>query len=127
MTEFAAVDDYLPLRRLAHWARSTPDAIYLTQPMVDGSVREFTWGEVHDSAGSGQHQADPQTRTSEKHAGFFAKEVVEFLKSAYNDGRFERLVLVAEPSRIERRMASLAAWLDPRSSQLTITTRSSAR
>ncbi len=46
----AVIDEYLPLRRLAFWARTTPDKVYLTQPLADGAVREFTWGEVHDSA-----------------------------------------------------------------------------
>ena len=46
----AAIDDYLPLRRLAHWARVAPERVYLTQPLIDGTVRDFTWGEVRDSA-----------------------------------------------------------------------------
>mgnify|MGYP003393474458 CR=1 FL=1 len=46
----AVIDEYLPLRRLAFWARTTPDKVYLTQPLADGAVREFTWAEVHDSA-----------------------------------------------------------------------------
>ncbi|MCX7069505.1 MAG: AMP-binding protein [Gammaproteobacteria bacterium] len=46
----AAIDAYLPLRRLAYWAQTTPDAVYLTQPLADGTVRTFTWAEVHDTA-----------------------------------------------------------------------------
>ena len=38
----AAIDAYLPLRRLAHWAQTTPDAVYLTQPLADGAVRELS-------------------------------------------------------------------------------------
>lgn len=64
----------------------------------EGDLRTGGKGEVHDSAGSGQHQADPQTRTSEKHADIFAKQVAAKLKSAHNDKAFDELVLVAAPS-----------------------------
>ncbi|MBA4285931.1 MAG: AMP-binding acetyl-CoA synthetase [Xanthomonadaceae bacterium] len=46
----AAIDACLPLRRLAYWAQTTPDAVYLTQPLADGTVRTFTWAEVRDTA-----------------------------------------------------------------------------
>ena len=41
-----------PLSQLAHWARTTPDAIYLTQPIAgsaSGECRDFTWAEALDS------------------------------------------------------------------------------
>lgn len=59
-------------------------------------------GEVMDSAGSGQHQADPQTNTSEKHADHFAKELSEFLHHERDKGTFSSLVLVAEPKLLGR-------------------------
>lgn len=64
----------------------------------EGDLRTGGKGEVHDSAGAGQHQADPQTSTGEKHADIFAKEVAERLKSAQNDRSFDELIVVAEPS-----------------------------
>jgi long-chain acyl-CoA synthetase len=36
----------LALQRLYHWERSSPDRVALTQPMGDGTVREFIWREI---------------------------------------------------------------------------------
>ncbi|RJF96322.1 AMP-binding acetyl-CoA synthetase [Noviherbaspirillum saxi] len=33
-----------------HWERTQPDAIYLTEPMPDGRVVDYTWKEVGDQA-----------------------------------------------------------------------------
>nr|WP_180204271.1 AMP-binding protein [Pseudomonas sp. SbOxS1]NYU04116.1 AMP-binding protein [Pseudomonas sp. SbOxS1] len=38
------------LHRFLHWEHSTPDAIYLTQPLPDGSVQDYSWREVGDQA-----------------------------------------------------------------------------
>lgn len=64
----------------------------------EGDLRTGGKGEVHDSGGSGQHQADPQTSTSEKHADIFAKQVAEHLKQALNDNAFSTLVIAAAPA-----------------------------
>ena len=68
----------------------------------EGDLRTGGKGEIHDSGGSGQHQADPQTTTSEKHADIFAKQVTERLKSGLNDDAFKELVVVADPSFLGR-------------------------
>lgn len=68
----------------------------------EGDLRTGGKGEVEDSAGHGRHQADPQTRTSEKHADFFAKEVSEKLKAGLNEEAFDALILVAEPQFLGR-------------------------
>lgn len=36
------------LDRLAHWARVQPETVYLTQPVADGSVIDYTWKQVED-------------------------------------------------------------------------------
>ena len=36
----------LPLARLQQWASERPDAIFFTQPMGQGAVRDFTFAEV---------------------------------------------------------------------------------
>jgi long-subunit acyl-CoA synthetase (AMP-forming) len=36
------------LERLEHWARTTPDRTYLTQPLPDGTVVEYSWARVWD-------------------------------------------------------------------------------
>nr|WP_314533006.1 AMP-binding protein [uncultured Pseudomonas sp.] len=38
------------LHSFLHWEHSTPDTIYLTQPMFDASVQDFSWREVGDQA-----------------------------------------------------------------------------
>jgi long-chain acyl-CoA synthetase len=38
------------LERLEHWARTTPDRTYLTQPLPDGTVVEYRWARVWDEA-----------------------------------------------------------------------------
>ncbi len=68
----------------------------------EGDLRTGGKGAVHDSGGSGQHQADPQTTTSEKHADIFAKQVTERLKAELNNDAFQRLVIVADPSFLGR-------------------------
>ena len=68
----------------------------------EGDLRTGGKGEIHDSGGSGQHQADPQTTTSEKHADIFAKQVTDRLKSGLNDDAFKELVIVADPSFLGR-------------------------
>ena len=38
------------LERLEHWARTTPDRTYMTQPLPDGTVVEYSWSRVWDEA-----------------------------------------------------------------------------
>ncbi|MGH8517069.1 MAG: AMP-binding protein, partial [Panacagrimonas sp.] len=40
----------LPLESFCRWERTQPNAIYLTQPMGGGVVREWTWAQVGDEA-----------------------------------------------------------------------------
>ncbi|MFM6985251.1 MAG: AMP-binding protein [Hydrogenophaga sp.] len=40
--------EFLALERLYHWERTAPNRIALTQPMGDGTVRDFSWSEVAD-------------------------------------------------------------------------------
>ena len=35
---------------LLHWERTTPDAVYLTQPLADGRSVDFSWAQVADQA-----------------------------------------------------------------------------
>ena len=43
-------EDALALQRLYHWERTAPNRVALTQPMGDGKVRDYTWGEVLDQS-----------------------------------------------------------------------------
>ncbi|MCY1348873.1 Long-chain-fatty-acid--CoA ligase FadD15 [compost metagenome] len=38
------------LHRFLHWESGTPDAIYLTQPLPDGTVVDYSWREVGEQA-----------------------------------------------------------------------------
>lgn len=38
------------LERLEHWARTAPDRTYLTQPLPDGLVVEYSWARVWDES-----------------------------------------------------------------------------
>jgi len=42
--------DTLALQRLYHWEKTTPDRVALTQPMIGGKVRDYTWREVLDQS-----------------------------------------------------------------------------
>lgn len=48
MPQIAAED--LPLLRLQHWERTRPEALYLSQPVGGGALRQFSWGETADQA-----------------------------------------------------------------------------
>lgn len=42
--------DQLPLQRLYHWARTTPDRVAFTQPIGGGVVKDYPWAEVLDQS-----------------------------------------------------------------------------
>ena len=37
-----------PVQRLCHWAQTTPDRIYLTQPLGMGQVQDISWAQAAD-------------------------------------------------------------------------------
>ena len=42
------VDNFnTPVSMLRHWAKKTPDRIYLSQPTAEGVIH-YTWSEVYD-------------------------------------------------------------------------------
>ncbi len=43
-------DNALGLQRLYHWEATAPNEVALTQPMGDGNVRNYTWGELLDQS-----------------------------------------------------------------------------
>jgi long-chain acyl-CoA synthetase len=42
--------EHLALQRLYHWEKTRPNAIYMTQPMGQGVVKDFTWAQTVDQA-----------------------------------------------------------------------------
>lgn len=67
-----------------------------------GDLRTGGKGEVIESTSAASHQSDPQTSTMEKHADIFASEVAEFLRKRRAAGKYDSLVLVAEPQFLGR-------------------------
>ena len=37
-----------PVQRMCHWAQTTPDKIYLTQPLGQGAVQDISWAQAAD-------------------------------------------------------------------------------
>ena len=44
----AVISRATPVHCLLHWAERTPNKVYFTQPLTDGSVVDYTWREVAD-------------------------------------------------------------------------------
>ncbi len=44
MAQSPCAPEHLPLARIFHWERTRPHHAYLTQPMGNGVVRDYTWG-----------------------------------------------------------------------------------
>lgn len=42
------IEKQTSLHCLYHWAKHTPDNVYLTQPFPDGRVEDITWKEAAD-------------------------------------------------------------------------------
>ncbi|MBM3104206.1 AMP-binding protein [Pseudomonas sp. V1] len=67
------------LHRFLDWERSTPDSIYLTQPMPDGSVQDYSWREVGDQArrmAAHLHSLELPAKSS---IGLFAKNTAHWI------------------------------------------------
>ena len=45
-TGMAIKADDLLLARAAHWERTTPDKVFLTQPHSGGQTTDYTWRQV---------------------------------------------------------------------------------
>lgn len=82
--------------------------------MYASQLRTGGKGAVIDSAGSGQHQPDPQVSQSEKHAAHFARELAAYLYQQRTDDAFAHLVVVAEP----KFLGHLRTQLDQPTTQL---------
>ena len=45
-TTITLTPDDLPLQRFYHWERERPDAVFMTQPIGAGAVRDITWSQA---------------------------------------------------------------------------------
>lgn len=48
--QMQVAEPQFPLQCLSHWAQIKGDVVYLTQPLADGRVQEFTWSDVRNQA-----------------------------------------------------------------------------
>ena len=55
-------------------------------------------GRVHDRSGPARHAMEPDTGVKEEGRRRFVKELVERLKTAHLQGKFDQLVLLAAPA-----------------------------
>jgi protein required for attachment to host cells len=55
-------------------------------------------GRVHDRIGQARHAMEPDTGVKEEERRRFVKELVERLKTAHFQGKFDQLVLLAAPA-----------------------------
>ena len=49
-TTITLTPDDLPLQRFYHWERERPDAVFMTQPLGAGAVRDISWGQAASEA-----------------------------------------------------------------------------
>jgi len=55
-------------------------------------------GRVHDRTGLARHSLEPNTSVKEEERRRFVKELVDQLKTAYFQGKFDQLVLLVAPA-----------------------------
>lgn len=63
-----------------------------------GDLISDNQGEAHESVGKGRHPMEPETQPKKQEAIIFAKQVLNHLESARNNGTFERFYIAASPS-----------------------------
>ena len=72
-----------------------------THPAGSAHVRDLISdapGRVHDRTGPARHGMEPDTGVKEEERRRFVKELVEALRAARLQGRFDQLVLLAAPA-----------------------------
>ena len=73
----------------------------LTHPEGAAHARDLVSdapGRVHDRAGPARHSMEPDTGVKEEQRRRFVKDLVERLKTAHLQGKFDQLVLLAAPA-----------------------------
>ncbi len=63
-----------------------------------GDLRTGGEGSVTDRMGQGQRQTGARVDTGEKHTEAFAREIADYLSKARSGGRFQHLIVAAEPA-----------------------------
>ncbi len=76
-------DDRLALQRLYHWERTAPNQVALTQPIGDGSVRDYTWGEVLEQSRRMAAHLKSLGLQRGDHAAIFSKNTAHWLMSDF--------------------------------------------
>ncbi len=76
-------DDRLALQRLYHWERTAANHVALTQPMGDGVVRDYTWGEVLDQSRRMAAHLQSLGLQPGDHIAIFSKNTAHWLMSDF--------------------------------------------
>jgi len=93
------------------------EVITLEHPKSGLSVEELTRddaGRAYDRFGSGRHAMEPATSPKQKEADNFARELAHYLEKARQEGKTNRLILIAEAAFL----GMLRRHLAPAASQL---------
>lgn len=80
----------------------------------EGDLATGGQGEVIESMGRSSRKTGPEVTALEKHAESFAKEIVAYLREAYEKKHFGELVIVAAPRELGRIRDNLDPVLEKR-------------
>jgi long-chain acyl-CoA synthetase len=76
-------DDRLALHRLYHWEKTAANKVALTQPLGDGVVRDYTWGEVLDQSRCMAAHLQSLGLQRGDHVAVFSKNTAHWLMSDF--------------------------------------------
>ena len=74
-------DDDLLLQRAYHWEKTRPNAVYMTQPLGGGAVRDYTWRQVLDESRRMAAYLKAQNFPEKSAIGILSKNVAQFIMS----------------------------------------------
>lgn len=101
MTTYIVASNAAHARVFAHEVGAFKEIDQLDHPESQAHAGDLrTGGEGAEGSGAGHgnpRATGNQQATSDKHAAFFAKEVAEYLKAAYEKNHADRFILIAEP------------------------------
>lgn len=77
-----------------------PSMVYGQEPKKTSDIMADRPGRTFDSAGAGRHSMAYHSEPERGRERTFAATLIETLQRAYEEGKFERLVLVAPPQAL---------------------------
>lgn len=80
--------------------RQLPNCEFTAPNQSDGEIDADRPGRTFDSAGSGRHAFEPHSSPKRDAKHDFARQIIARLVREYNDGNFDRLIVVASPQML---------------------------